>query len=156
MLSKLAVPLGSLALTVMLLGCTEPQHPAVGGGGVPQPAVGGGGIPRPDQRVQMQSNLKQIGLAYKTAAIGGVARGPDDLGREFAGLLKSVRDDEPLEIVWKVDPSRVQNASTTRLAWEKTGDREKGRYVLMADCTTVQYLPEAEFKKTPAAQPNAR
>jgi hypothetical protein len=140
------VPLGSLALTVFLLGCTEPQ----------QPAVGGGGIPRPDQRVQMQSNLKQIGLAYKTAAITGAVRGPDDLGKELAPLLKSVRDDEPLEIVWKVDPSKVQNAGATRLAWEKTGDRQKNRYVLMADCTTVQLLSEAEFHKTPAAKPNTR
>jgi hypothetical protein len=134
-------------LTV-LLGCADsaPQ----------QPAVGGGGIPRPDQRVQMQMNLRQIGLGYKTAALLGTVRGPDELGKEFAPLLKSVRDDQPLEIVWKVDPSKVQDASNTRLAWEKNGDREKGRYVLMADCTTIRYLTEAEFNKTPAAQPNAR
>jgi hypothetical protein len=142
--SKLAVPLGSIALTAMLLGCGEP----------PQPAVGGGGIPRPDQRVQMQSNLKQIGLAYKAAAILGTVRGPDDLGKELTPLLKGVRDDQPLEIVWKVDPSKVQNAGATRLAWEKTGDRKNGRYVLMADCTTVQYLAGPEFKETPAATPN--
>jgi hypothetical protein len=148
--SKLAMLLGSIALTAMLLGCGD-SHSS------PAPAVqGGSGIPRPDQRLQMQSNLKQIGLAYKIAASGAAVRGPDDLGKEFAGLLKSVRDDQPLEIVWKVDPSKVQNASMTRLVWEKTGDRDKGRYVLMADCTTVQYLTEAEFKKMPAATPNAR
>ena len=147
--SKLAVPLGSLALTVMLLGCGD-------GHSSQAPAVGGGGIPRPDQRVQMQSNLKQIGLAYKTAAIGATVRGPDDLGKDLTPLLKSPRDDEPLEIVWKVDPSRVQDAGKTRLAWEKTGDRDKGRWVLMADCSTVQYLTEAEFAKTPAAKANAR
>jgi hypothetical protein len=144
--SKFAVLLGSIALTVLQLGCAEPQ----------QPAVGGGGIPRPDQRVQMQSNLRQIGQGYKIAALQGTVRGPDDLGKGFAPLLKSVRDDQPLEIVWKVDPSKVQNAGATRLAWEKTGDRDKGRYVLMADCTTVQYLTESEFTKTPAATPNAR
>ena len=80
---KLAVLLGSVALTAMLLGCGD-SHSS------PAPAVQSG-IPRPDQRVQMQSNLKQIGLAYKTAAIGATVRGPDDLGKELAPLLKSVR-----------------------------------------------------------------
>src|SRR4051812_42854951 len=73
-------------------------QPAAGQPAAGQPTQPQSGIPRPDLRIKSLEYLRNIGLAYHTAAITGPVNGPDDLGRENKFI--SPRDNRPFEIVW--------------------------------------------------------
>jgi hypothetical protein len=150
-LTRRSGPGAGLLLGLVLLG------PAGCGGGSPAgPAGGGASVPRPDLRVKTLNNLRQLGLAYRNAAILGPVTGPGSLGREMAGVLRSPRDEQPFEVVWRFDPGRAagEDLSGLVLAWEKTADAEGGRCVLFADCATARHLSAAEAQKVQAVKAN--
>jgi hypothetical protein len=144
-LAKLNLVLGLTLLT----GCPSPR---------PTPS-GGSGIPRKDLDVKNMTNLASIGQAYQVAQLTGSVKGAADLTAALDGhaeLLKSARDKEPYEIVWRVDPGKIQaGASNVLLAWEKTAAPDGTRWVLYGNCSTVKKLSEDEFQKTPKAKPNS-
>jgi hypothetical protein len=130
--------------------------PAGCGGGAPGPSRGESEVPRPDLEVKTLHNLRQLGLAYRQAAMLGPVVGPASLGREMAGVLKSPRDEKPFDVVWRFDPGRAAGQDTSRLvlAWEKTADKDGGRFVLFADCATARYLNAEESKQVEAVKAN--
>lgn len=106
--------------------------------------------------VQTNARLKNLGLTYKMAAIGGrTPKSFDDLlehTEKQPGMFQSARDKKEFEVVWGVNLNNIQDSTTTLLAWEKTADPNGGRCVLMADCSTAQYLNKEEFDKAPRAK----
>ncbi|MER3416478.1 MAG: hypothetical protein C4297_09740 [Gemmataceae bacterium] len=102
-------------------------------------------------RLVSQNNLRNIGIAYMIAAQTGPVMGPADLGSDVK--LVCPRDNQPYEIIWGVDVTRLPSGGRhLLLAWEKTPDADGGRCVLMADCTTVSYMTAQEFATAPRAQ----
>jgi hypothetical protein len=101
--------------------------------------------------VQVQEYLRNIAVSYLAASVGGSPpRNMEELGVE-GRWQKSPRDKEPFEIIYGVNTSQ-QDAGKFLLAWEKTADKDGGRCVLMADCKTIGYLKDEEFKNTPRAK----
>jgi hypothetical protein len=108
-------------------------------------------VPRVDLRVSSLNRLRQIGLAYRIAAIQGRVTGPESLGQDIQ--MNDPRG-RPYEIVWRFDPNAtIGNDSHALLAWEKEPDEQNGRCVLRADCNTVEHISDEKFKKAPRAQP---
>jgi hypothetical protein len=116
-------------------------------------------VVRKDVDVKNMNNLTQIGLAYQLAQLNGPVKEPADLILQLDGhreMLRSPRDRQPYEIVWRVDPGKIsEGSSSVLLAWEKTADEEGKRWVLYANCGTVAKLEEHDFEKTPKAKPNS-
>lgn len=115
-----------------------------------------GGINQRALDVQTMARLKNLGFTYQMAS--RPPRGFNDLlenTEQQPGMFQSARDKQQFEVVWGVNMS---NASTTGgggnalLAWEKTPAPDGGRCVLMANCSTVQYLNKEEFEKAPRAK----
>lgn len=155
-----------LALALFMTGCgksgsdnkvdTAPPGPPPGPVAAPQ---GGPLIPRPDLKMKSQlGNLRNIGLAYRNASLLGPVKDKETLKQFLEGGDKFFicpRDDQPYEIVYRVNLSNLpQGSSNTLLAWEATPDNKGGRNVLMADCSTVKYMAADEFDRTPKANPN--
>jgi hypothetical protein len=161
-MSRMLLPVVLAFSLVVAVGCGRKKSPVASAPAPTQtPAArsgGGGGsaIPRVDLRVKSQNNLKQIGIGYSIALTTGAPRSIDDLKASLEGadkLLASPVDEQPYEIVWGVEPSQVPTGSSeTLLAWEKTGDKNGSRNVLMADCKTVRLVSAAEFEKLPKAK----
>jgi hypothetical protein len=107
-------------------------------------------VRRVDLRLDSQNRLRQIGLAYQTAAIAGSVTGP----AEFSGLKLVHPRDVPYDIVWRVDPGKAASFDNQALlAWEAKPDPTNGRCVLRVD-GSVDYLSEADFQKASRAKPN--
>jgi hypothetical protein len=114
------------------------------------------GVIAADKRLLTQSNLRAIGEAYLRESQTGWVSGPKALGSDVGPALKSARDEKPFEIVWnfkRVDPT-IPAGSKVLLAWEKTADAQGGRFVLLANFATVEYLFEKEFKRAIKAKSN--
>lgn len=126
-----------------------------GCGGQKAPAEKGGAIPRVDLRVKSQANLQQISRAYQLALTMSPPRNLDDLKAQLEGgdrILTSPVDQQRYEIVYGVDPSKLQTPSSeTLLAWEKTGDEKGNRNILTAG-GQVREVTAAEFDKMPKAK----
>jgi hypothetical protein len=166
--SHLACLLACVAAAALGAGCRpkstgkspSPAGDASGGGGGilggavrPGGAEGAGGTRPFSLRVDSQNRLRQIGLAYQQAALlGDKVTGPEALGRETQMKDPS---GQPYEVVWNVDPGKLGGrGAQLLLAWEEVPDKEGGRCVLMADCTTVGYLRADEFERAQKATPN--
>jgi hypothetical protein len=160
-MSRMLLPVVLAFSLIVAVGCGRKKSPVAS---APAPAPtqavgarpGGSAIPRVDLRVKSQNNLKQIGIGYSIALTTGAPRNIDDLKANLEGadkLLTSPVDEQPYEIVWGVEPSQVPTGSSeTLLAWERTGDKNGSRNVLMADCKTVRPVSAAEFEKLPKAK----
>lgn len=104
---------------------------------------------RPDLRIASQNNLRQIGIAYLNAC--SQDRPPanvEELKAHLDGpaVLQSPRDQQPYEIVWGVDLTRLPDGGAgILLAWEKTGDKEGGRCVLLGN-GQPGYVTAKEFE----------
>ena len=73
-----------------------------------------------------------------------------------AGDWKSQRDNEPFVIVWGVDLGKLPGGGAgLALAWEKTGDKDGSRCVLLADGKTAKVVTAAEFDTLPKATAEA-
>jgi hypothetical protein len=76
---------------------------------------------------------------------------------ELLDVWRSHRDDQPFEIVWGVDLTRLPDGGTgRRLAWEKTGAADGSRCVLLADGKTAKVVAPPEFEALPTAAPAGR
>jgi hypothetical protein len=108
--------------------------------------------------------LIRLGRLYlATCQQGALPRGPDDLGEadsrdyEEIDCLNSARDEQPFVVVWGVRPSdAAEDGAKARLAWEASNDDLGGRFVLLADSKTVQYLTQEEFALLARAKPDGR
>jgi hypothetical protein len=115
----------------------------------PAPVNPGGGGVRSKVSVDVKNRLTQIGLAYQTAAIDGPVSGPQAL----AGVQLKDSNGQAFEIVWNVNFNRLGgNGSEMLLAWQSVPDETNGRWVLKADCKTVEYLADDVFQKTAKAR----
>jgi hypothetical protein len=127
---------------------------ATGCGGSKTPPKGGD-IPRVDLRVKSHANLQQIKFAYLTALTTSPPRNLDDLKAQLEGgdrMLTSPVDNQPYEIVYGVDPAKLQTpTSETLLVWEKTGDKDGNRNILTAG-GQIKQVTAAEFEKMPKAK----
>jgi hypothetical protein len=97
--------------------------------------------------------MKNIGKAYQISLnIGGPPANAKDLD---AGKLATMRDmkEHAVEVLYGVNPNKLPDGGAGHmLAWEKEPTNDGRRMVLMADCVTVKYMSEEEFKKTPKAK----
>jgi hypothetical protein len=96
--------------------------------------------------------MLNIGRAYRMALVDKPPANAQELA---AGKLATMRDmkDHPVEVLYGVNPSKLPDGGAGHmLAWEKEPTNDGGRMVLMADCVTVKYMGEEEFKKTPKAK----
>jgi hypothetical protein len=146
----------------VLLGCSADKKPTtvlpkgspVAGAGSNNPDAGSGRdaiLQKPFDLVAKTVMLK-IGVEYRMALATG--KPPKDKS-EFETPLKTKRDlvDREVVLLYGVDPTKLdENGSKHMLAWEKDPDSSGGRMVLMADCVTVNYLNEEQFKNTPRAK----
>lgn len=149
-----------VGLTFGVLGCGTKTPTAVvpktsssaSAAGNQDPGAGRNAIlQRPFDMVAKVAMLK-IGGEYRMALASG--KPPKDKS-EFETPLKTKRDfvDHEVEILFGVDPTKLEDNGTKHLlAWEKEPDANGGRMVLMADCVTVDYLNEEQFKNTPKAK----
>jgi|GEM_PF-7068388 len=145
-MSRIALLL--LLLLSVALGC---------GGKKPAPPAaksGEGAIPRVDLRTRSQANLRQLSQAYQLALTTSPPRNVDDLKAQLEGgdrILISPVDEQPYEIVFGVDPSKLaSNSQETLLIWEKVGDKDGNRNVVTAG-GQVKQVSRAEFEKMPKA-----
>jgi hypothetical protein len=98
------------------------------------------------RRNEFANELKNIGLAYKTAAVtGDPPSSAEALGPEFRRYFK----DDTIVVVWGADPNSP-GASNTVLGYVKDVP-EKGGVVLMLDGTVRPNMTSDEFKATPKA-----
>jgi hypothetical protein len=153
-----AKSLGYLCAGVLLVspGCsTDAGRPAnsASGPAASQNAEGGRSalLQKPFDRVAELAML-QIGRAYEISlAAGAPPKDKLDLGAQ----LTTTRDlkKREVEVVYGVNPQKLPNGGAGHmLAWEKESTQDGHRMVLMADCRTVKYLSEEEFKNTPKAK----
>jgi hypothetical protein len=141
--------LAGLLAGLALAGCRKDRQAKPAPATATPATQAGGGLPRPDLRMESLNRLRQIGLAYQQAAIDGPVAGPRSLG----GVQLNDPRGRPYEIVWRVDPGQPAGGGEALLAWEGEADSQGGRCVLRADCSSVEYLGEGRFEKTPRAQP---
>lgn len=97
--------------------------------------------------------LLQIGAAYKIAIVTN-NRPPKDAVELDAGVMKTKRDmqDHEVEVVYGVNPAKLDNPADYMIAWEKEPTNDGYRMVMMADFTTVKYVSKAEFEKMKRAK----
>lgn len=111
----------------------------------------------PDKNQATHDNLRKIGEGYHQAVDrGNPVTGPRSLGANAQSALKSPRDDRPFRIVWsfkQLDPT-IPSGTRVLLAWEQSADTKGGRFVLLADFATIEYLYDADFKKSIEAKPS--
>lgn len=151
-----------LGLGLAALGCSGDKKPTTvlpkgsphSAAGNDNPDAGSGRdaiLQRPFDMVAKMVLLK-IGVEYRMALATGK---PPKSKAEFETPLKTKRDlvDREVEVLYGVDPTKMEDkGSKHMLAWEKEPDSSGGRMVLMADCVTVNYLNEEQFKNTPKAK----
>jgi hypothetical protein len=141
------LPITILGLVIVASGC--------GGKKPPAPTKGEGAIPRLDLRTKSQANLRQLSQAYQLALTTSPPRNLDELKAQIEGgdrLLISPVDEKPYEIVYGIDPGKLQtNSQETLLIWEQVGDKDGNRNVATAG-GQVKFISAAEFEKAPKAK----
>lgn len=105
------------------------------------------GLPRPDLLLQSRDYLRQIGQAYKAAAITGPVNGPKELGIPDKMLKDPVG--RPYVICFGIDINNLP--SNTLLAWEAGPDSASQRRVVTVG-GDVNPMSEADFAKAPKAK----
>ncbi|HQR07625.1 MAG TPA: hypothetical protein PLN21_12425 [Gemmatales bacterium] len=99
-----------------------------------------------------KAKLLSIGYVYRMALASG--KPPKDAEELGAGSLKTKRDmqEHEVEVVYGVNPARLDNPADYMIAWEKEPTNDGYRMVMMADFTTVKYVSKAEFEKMKRAK----
>ena len=99
--------------------------------------------------------MMNIGKAYQMATLMN-GKPPKDAVELDAGPngLKTKRDmqEHVVEVIYGVNPARLDNPADYMIAWEKEPTNDGYRMVLMADFATVNYVSKAEFEKMKKAK----
>jgi len=99
--------------------------------------------------------LMNIGKAYQMASISNNKPPRDATELDVGPIgLKTKRDMQfhEVEVIYGVNPAKLDNPADYVLAWEKEPTNDGYRMVLMADYVTVKYVSQAEFEKMKRAK----
>jgi hypothetical protein len=162
--ARFLVLLSLFLLSVALIGCKKASPTSVvpqgsGAAREQQAAAPGEGASGRNTILQMPFDnvaklvLLNIGVAYKMASVSN-GKPPKNAAELDAGVMKTKRDmqDHEIEVVYGVNPARLDNPADYMIAWEKEPTNDGYRMVMMADFTTVKYVSKAEFEKMKRAK----